>query len=362
MGINTKRIDLLDSFRGLAILGVLFTHLFYRWNDATYPYLYANLFHYGFKGVPFFFMISGFVICYTLENTLTFVDFWKKRFIRLFPSMFIASSLTFIFLLVFDEEKVFPNSHLFRNYLVSLTFLLPNIFDFIFSKKIHFSYINSSYWSLWPEIQFYLYASLIYFYNKSKFFNNFLVISSFIILGFGFISYFDFDNNVIFEKIVNLFSLIKHLRFFFIGALFYQLFSKKRKIRIRYLIAVLAIYYLTFWISYNEVEIISTSIMYILFLILVFAPNYLFFLNNKVLIKIGYSSYFLYLIHEYIGVVVIKKIVNLFYPYSFIAPLMMIILFIILSIKYSKYIESKITIFLRKLIFKIRLNENSHTL
>ena len=160
------RIRVLDGFRALAILMVIFFHYFSRWNKL-YPYGNKyDFFVYGKMGVQFFFIISGFVILYTLENTTDFVTFWKKRVIRLFPSMLIASIITYFIFVSFDTELLFPASHFFKNILASITFIPPDTLASIFNNKVQLDYISGSYWSLWPEIQFYLFVSTIYFFNK----------------------------------------------------------------------------------------------------------------------------------------------------------------------------------------------------
>ena len=97
-----SRIAVLDGFRALAILSVMFFHYFSRWTPplnsiSIYPYKNSyNFFQYGYLGVQFFFIISGFVIFFTLERTNYLVAFWKKRVIRLVPSIVCASIITFI--------------------------------------------------------------------------------------------------------------------------------------------------------------------------------------------------------------------------------------------------------------------------
>lgn len=70
-----NRIQILDGFRAISILSVLLFHFFSRWtpplsSESFYPYgsKYFSWFQYGGVGVEFFFMISGFVIYFTLEN------------------------------------------------------------------------------------------------------------------------------------------------------------------------------------------------------------------------------------------------------------------------------------------------------
>lgn len=344
-----KRISILDGFRAIAIISVLLYHYFYRWNDTKYPYFGGDYFHYGFKGVSFFFIISGFVICYSLESTQSFVAFWKKRFIRLFPSMFIASILTFTFLLFFDYDNTFGDSNHFRNVLISFTFLPPNLFDWLFKVKNHFSYLNYSYWSLWPEIQFYFLASTIYFTDKINFKRNFLIVCFAIVLLYNGLILFNFNENLYFEKLTNLFNLVQFLAFFLSGALFYMVY--KNKTNIFYICFLLPVFIIINF-SMIKIDLIISTIMFLLFYGFIYAPERLRFLENRLIVKIGVSSYFLYLIHEYIGVVWIRNIVGYFYPNSFIAPILIMILMIALSIIYTQKIEIKIGKYLNNLLLK----------
>ena len=74
-----ERIKLLDSFRFIAILMVLLFHYYSRWNGIHYQ-IEGDLlgFKYGYLGVEFFFMISGYVIYFTLTKTENFQKFLKS--------------------------------------------------------------------------------------------------------------------------------------------------------------------------------------------------------------------------------------------------------------------------------------------
>lgn len=348
---SNSRIAILDGFRTIAIISVILYHYFFRWNDAKYPYFGGEYFHYGFKGVPFFFMISGFVICYTLESTANFTTFWKKRFIRLFPSIVVASVFTYCFLLIFDHYKIFPDNH-FRNLIISITFLPPNFYNLFSEIPSYFSYINADYWSLWPEIQFYFLASTIYFASKNNFKRNFIIGCFTILVLYNIMIFIGFDQIKIFEKLTNLFNLVKHLAFFLSGALFYML--HKNKENLVYVFLLLCSFIL---INYPFIvsEFVASIIMFLLFFCFIHQPKFLKFLENKFITKIGFSSYFLYLIHEYIGEVWIRNIVGFFYPNSFIAPIIIIIVMIAFSILYTQKVEIKIG----KYLYKCLLRKNN---
>lgn len=348
---NKSRIDILDGFRAIAIISVVFYHFFFRWNDASIPYYGGEWFRYGNKGVPFFFMISGFVICYTLEKTINFKEFWKKRFIRLFPSMLVASILTYVFLIIFDSKNIFEDIF-FRNVLISLSFLPPQFFNFISGKENYFSYINSDYWSLWPEIQFYFISSFFYFLDRRNFKRNFICFLLLLLLCHQTLLFFNYNEKNLFRKFFNFFRLLEYLPFFISGSLFYFLYLDRKSIKLNVLLLISLFVFLNK--SLDIVLLVSNSIMFSLFFCFLFYPNLLSFLSNKIILNIGTSSYFLYLIHDYIGTVWIKNIVFLFYPVSILAPILIIVILIVFSVYYTKKVESKIIIFLKQKLLKKR--------
>ena len=90
-----KRLVELDALRGLAALMVVGFHYTARFqklygHPAPLPFVMPD----GFFGVKLFFMISGFVIFMTLERTRDYRDFLVSRFARLYPAYWAAVALT----------------------------------------------------------------------------------------------------------------------------------------------------------------------------------------------------------------------------------------------------------------------------
>jgi peptidoglycan/LPS O-acetylase OafA/YrhL len=343
-----KRIEVLDSFRGIAILMVIFFHFFSRWTNF-YPYgTQYDFFNYGKYGVHFFFMISGFVILFTLESTKCLSHFWFNRFIRLLPSMFFASLITYVFFKLFDNELLFPTSHSLKNLFVSITFIQPDLLSSLTNYKIQLDYISASYWSLWIEIQFYVLASFIYFISKYRF-KIFFFTTTILLVILNFILSNVYSSSIIIMKaksLRNIFNLSDGLPFFCLGAVFY-FFYKNNQLKIinkfwEYSLFLFFTLFL-FYKNYNDYKkIILISFFIFLFMLMIYIPKYLIFFNIKFLNIIGVSSYFLYLIHENIGVFLIHKNYLFLKEYSFILPIFYILFLITFSIIYTKYIELKI--------------------
>ncbi len=368
--IGNTRIVILDGFRVLAVLAVLLFHFFSRFVYPRYKedlYPYGNeydFFGLGYLGVHFFFIISGFVIFFTLEKTLNFKSFWKKRLIRLFPSMLLASIIIYSFFSIFNHQ----NSSEFQkglNFIPSLTFINPNllnnIFETFFGIQLNLNYLNGSFWSLWVEIQFYLFASLIFYWNKFTFLRNAILISiglcvvNLVVNSMGGANIFGLpfaqEITLIYTKWIDFgFNLIGYLPFFVIGMIFYQLFKNKNEgikpaLFLKLSLLFLCCFVLGFGRS-NEERIIIL-LMVLLFLIFIYYPEKLKFFENSFFRVNGEASYFLYLIHENVGVFIITVLGSYFIPYGFILPVLLIVLFAYLSVLHFRYIDVKINKYLK---------------
>lgn len=355
------RIDILDGFRTLAILSVMLFHYFSRWTPpqnqkSLYPYNGKyNFFIHGNLGVQFFFIISGFVIFFTLENTSHFSLFWKKRLIRLFPAMVFASILTYIVCSFFDKYNLFPNSHVAKNILISITFIRPSLIS-NFVNYPGLEYISGAYWSLWLEIQFYVFASILFYLNKQKFVRHFFFAAfTLIFLNYVFQNIQDssplkieLPNKILILYSIwftNTFNLVIYLPFFTLGMFFYLLYKNKNNNAPTSVVIKICLATLILSILYSGIEL-QVRLIYLLMILLFFSfiyfPKILSFLENKTMTNIGKSSYFLYLIHENLGVLCIYSFGGYFLPFGFILTLLVIFSLIFLSIFFTKKIDNKI--------------------
>lgn len=370
VNVKNPRIEILDGYRAIAIIAVMLFHYFSRYAIPFYEtnlYPYGNSYSYfgkGYLGVEFFFIISGFVIFFTLENTRDIVTFWKKRMIRLWPSMFFASLAIFLFFIIFDTNKTNPSQHEILNFIPSITFIRPDLINYLIESlgyNVKIDYLNGSFWSLWVEVQFYFVASVIYFLNKKHFLKFFLFFTITLIVlnlllhsvagsnrfGLPFaqeISEFQskwFDNG---------FDLFNYLPFFAIGVIFYLFYKNNfqgEKSPFYVKISLVFLIFFELFVGRNYQEKIIFVGMFALFFVFIYYPKYLTVLEMPPITKTGVSSYFLYLIHEKVGVFIIITVGSYFLPYGFVLPIIIIIIFTLVSFWFTYKLDKKINRYLK---------------
>jgi peptidoglycan/LPS O-acetylase OafA/YrhL len=148
-----------------------------------------------------------------------------------------------------------------------------------------------------------------------------------------------------------IFGLAPFLPFFIFGVLCYDIFRRRAmgvKITV-WTYVMLALIILAMLIPEKDVV---TKLIYLLmvfcFLAFIYFPGKLSFFRNRYLCGIGFSSYFLYLIHEQLGVLLIYSFGQYFYPFMFVFPIILMVVLIFLSILFSEKIDKRIMTFLRK--------------
>jgi peptidoglycan/LPS O-acetylase OafA/YrhL len=143
-----ERLYELDLFRFLAAVAVVFYHLLYIGalvdRAPSFPGA-SEVSRYGYLGVDFFFMLSGFVIIMSVSGR-TATKFWKARVVRLFPAYWAAIGVTTLVLGLFSR---WPSA---KQLLANLTMLQ----DFLGVEDL-----DGSYWSLAVELRFYLLIGLV---------------------------------------------------------------------------------------------------------------------------------------------------------------------------------------------------------
>lgn len=161
---RSSRIAVLDPLRGIAALAVMWFHftnggqLFDNRGTAS-QWIKASG-HFGWAGVEFFFVISGFVLPYALQRggyrLRDYGKFLCKRLIRLEPPY--LASLVLVLGLWFGAS-LFP-AFQGEKFIIEW----PRLLLHLGYLNQHFGYesYNPVYWTLGIELQFYLCLALIY--------------------------------------------------------------------------------------------------------------------------------------------------------------------------------------------------------
>lgn len=349
----SSRISILDGLRVIAIFMVMFGHYT---NFSSNPVI-SKIADYGALGVSMFFIISGFVIALSLERSGSFKKFIKKRYIRLAPGMFICSTVTFLFFVFIYKGAEYGASRNIYNYIIANTFIDPLFFDMLIND-FKFYYIDNSYWSLWVEVNFYFIISFLYFLSAKNVIRNYLILC---IIGIP--AYVLFASHIGHKVLVHFLSAetIKYLRlvarvgaffheclWFLIGLYLYRLYNDKKNYKyIGYMSITLLV--LIIW----QRNLIATFIIlgiFSIYLTFVYKPQYLSFLKNKFICKLGVASYSIYLIHYHIGVVCIKQAYKYLGKEVLILPFIMIGLVCIFALLSYKYFETPVSKFLKKIL------------
>lgn len=147
-----SRLDNIDLLRALAIVSVLAYHYTSRWPlDLIRADSLPFRFDLGWSGVDLFFMVSGFCIFMTLDRCRTLATFWARRFARLQPAYVLGVALTFAVVTAFG----LPGNQ------VSVKVALGDLAWFDLHPA--WGYVDGAYWSLVVELEFYFCFGLIYF-------------------------------------------------------------------------------------------------------------------------------------------------------------------------------------------------------
>lgn len=157
-GVN---IPVLDSLRGFAATSVCLYHFVCTTTDYVQDQSVLKFFSYGENGVHLFFVISGFIIPwsmyragYKIKNFFTFL--WK-RLLRLEPP-YLISVVAAILLLVLRLH--FYGSTGKGD--LSVERILLHIGYFVPFFDNHRLWINQVYWTLAIEFQYYLFMALLF--------------------------------------------------------------------------------------------------------------------------------------------------------------------------------------------------------
>jgi exopolysaccharide production protein ExoZ len=145
-----RRLDWLQAMRGLAAFAVVLTHVRFQFANTPMAEASDRWLTPGESGVDLFFVISGFIMAYTLRGDpggwLSAKSFAIRRLARVWPAYLV---LTMVAGLLYFHQNLFLDPTVFGNFIKSI-FFIPADYRTIDAKQI---LIQG--WTLNYEIYFY---------------------------------------------------------------------------------------------------------------------------------------------------------------------------------------------------------------
>lgn len=132
------RFSILDPLRLVAAFAVVFYH-YSVYLDMAWP-TFVNIFKYGYLGVNFFFLLSGFVVMASAQNRGPF-EFAFARALRIYPAFIICLLFTVLVCYVFSSPRFSFEDILLNGLIINDYVGVPNI--------------DGVYWTLQAELKFY---------------------------------------------------------------------------------------------------------------------------------------------------------------------------------------------------------------
>jgi peptidoglycan/LPS O-acetylase OafA/YrhL len=139
----------LDSLRAIAALAVLLYHYTQGYEQIVGPHSApVPGFALGYLGVELFFVISGFVIAWTLQRSASLTDFASGRIARLYPAYLACAAITGIVIFGFGFNPTnIQTGDIAWNAVIGLPPLVKA------------NNLDASYWTLGIEVSFYVMAA-----------------------------------------------------------------------------------------------------------------------------------------------------------------------------------------------------------
>ena len=336
-----NKVIFANNLRGIAALLVVASHfggVFYNSHEAVHFLLqinsvdihrelkiyettnnlrYLNL---GCLGVSLFFLISGFVIPFSLDKYPP-IKFLINRFFRIYPTYWIGLGIGLVCLYI-NSLLYTSNFNFDLGYLMKQAFLVRDLF--------WIPSIDGVSWTLEIELKFYLIMLITYKMFKRTYYS---ILFSVLLLGFS----------VLCMQILNIENNLKSLIcldvpffvFMFIGSVFNLIYKQKIDIKISIINIMLFfssfVYLLNYALDKNLwfIHVINYAFSLFVFTIcLVFSKN---IKNSKLLNFLANISFPLYAVHALLGYSLLEYLIIIRKVDMYISSILVLVIVILVA-------------------------------
>jgi peptidoglycan/LPS O-acetylase OafA/YrhL len=180
------RIDFLDVVRGIAAVSVLIAHsseIFFP-QSAEFWNNYLNL---GQVGVVSFFLVSGFVIPFSLEKSNSLYAFLISRVFRIYPLYLFVMLVGFLLLVL----KIRPGNEIFhQNMWVNISSHFFFLQEYLPEHKFGIINLVNGSWTLFLEAFWYFLFAFLFILKSNKKTDSLFWIVNFFFLFLSVVSFF----------------------------------------------------------------------------------------------------------------------------------------------------------------------------
>jgi peptidoglycan/LPS O-acetylase OafA/YrhL len=328
---GNSRIDFANTLRGFAALAVVIAHYFgVFWTNRLAVETLTNapvlplethgipgyiswlhafpIFGWGAYGVALFFVISGFVIPFSLQK-MSWVGFSINRILRIMPTYFVGFTVTLVAIQLSNEyfSREWPFS--LREVLIHY---VPGIRDLMWSRGI-----DGIVWTLEIEMKFYLVCALLIVWFRQQSLKVFFVPVGLFALALyinRMIPVWNNTNASFWQLAMTYMAVSQYIIYMFIGVLFHYLYRGKIDANKAYLGigGLFAMFCIHWWAGPYSVNL-GVAWSYA-FALLTFSFAYSFpklFKSNRVFDFLADISYTLYVIHGVAGYVALRIMLDM---------------------------------------------------
>ncbi|TFG20144.1 MAG: acyltransferase [Promethearchaeota archaeon] len=335
------------SIRAICILLIIIFHIGYWFLTIR---LYSNIYllmiyDFALIGLDLFFFLSGMLLVFNLLNfnyeNLSWVNWYKKRVIRIFPAYWLMLSL-----IIFLQFIIFGNIY-------ELCAILINFsgFQALYIDNPNFIIIHFIYWYITIILSCYIIFPLLFIALRKNFKGSILIG----VILFALFFYFN-DNFAIIIKILSKITTIqsgtiefffyKYFVFFFgmvfgywIGENNMENLEKMYELKIGITLSILlTITFLMIIIGYLRWVFPFITFIFIPFLLFLFNK---FFKANKFLTFFGKKSYEIYLVHSFIHIILFHVFFDLIsLPVDLVFELLILSIWLIIVFLFAYLIQN----------------------